>query len=205
MIFCLHPSSRLKNGETAPSRTKKHHCSSGPAILQNLTHTTHPGNVGEPCGQVRNLNARRWRAKRESDRRMVPSKPGNSGGGKAPDFWHAFEEGKDRGLAMSLETPEKIRSLQRKLILATRYRTALLERMSKRRRSRSSASTFCTTRSTAKTFSNTLTNSPRETAARRAWTGSHSHRSRRQGFKRGYPAYGRTCENNGTNHSQCDG
>jgi hypothetical protein len=22
--------------------------------------------------------------------------PGNSGGGKAPDFWHAFEEGKDR-------------------------------------------------------------------------------------------------------------
>ena len=151
---------------------------------------------------VRNLNARRWRAKRESDRRMVPSKPGNSGGGKAPDFWHAFEEGKDRGLAMSLETPEKIRSLQRKLILATRYRTALLERMSKRRRSRSSASTFCTTRSTAKTFSNTLTNSPRGTAARRAWTGSHSHRSRRQGFKSGYPAYGRTC---GTNHSQCDG
>ena len=78
---------------------------------------------------------------------------------------------------MSLETPEKIRSLQRKLILATRYRTALLERMSKRRRSRSSASTFCTTRSTAKTFSNTLTNSPRGTAARRAWTGSHSHKS----------------------------
>ena len=40
VIFCLHPSSRLKNGETALSRTKKHHCSSGPAILQNLTHIT---------------------------------------------------------------------------------------------------------------------------------------------------------------------
>ena len=52
---------------------------------------------------------------RESDRRIVLSKPGNAGGGKAPDFWYAFEEGKDRGLAMSLETPEKIRSLQRKL------------------------------------------------------------------------------------------
>jgi RNA-directed DNA polymerase len=42
---------------------------------------------------------------------------GNSGGGKAPDFWHSFEEGEDRGLAMSLETPEKIRSLQRKLYI----------------------------------------------------------------------------------------
>ena len=52
---------------------------------------------------------------RESDRRIVLTKPGNSGGGKAPDFWYAFEEGKDRGLAMSLETPEKIRNLQRKL------------------------------------------------------------------------------------------
>jgi hypothetical protein len=25
-------------------------------------------------------------------------KPGNAGGGKAPDFWHAFEEGKDQGI-----------------------------------------------------------------------------------------------------------
>jgi hypothetical protein len=23
-------------------------------------------------------------------------KPGNAGGGKAPDFWHAFEDGEDR-------------------------------------------------------------------------------------------------------------
>jgi RNA-directed DNA polymerase len=35
---------------------------------------------------------------RESDRRIVLTKPGNSGGGKAPDFWYAFEEGKDRGI-----------------------------------------------------------------------------------------------------------
>ncbi len=55
---------------------------------------------------------------RESDRCIVLMKLGNSGGGKAPDFWHAFEEGKDRGLAMSLKTPEKIRSLQRKLYLS---------------------------------------------------------------------------------------
>ena len=29
-----------RDGETALSRTKKHHCSYGPAILQNLTHAT---------------------------------------------------------------------------------------------------------------------------------------------------------------------
>jgi len=67
---------------------------------------------------------------RESDRRIVLTKPGNSGGGKAPDFWYAFEEGKDRGLAMSLETPEKIRNLQRKLYVKAKaepeYRFYLL-------------------------------------------------------------------------------
>src|SRR5580658_7100931 len=43
-------------------------------------------------------------------------KPGNSGGGKDPDFRCAFEDGEAKGrLAMSLETPDKIRSLQRKL------------------------------------------------------------------------------------------
>jgi len=67
---------------------------------------------------------------RESDRRIVLTKPGNSGGGKAPDFWYAFKEGKDRGLAMSLETPEKIRNLQRKLYVKAKaepeYRFYLL-------------------------------------------------------------------------------
>jgi hypothetical protein len=36
------------------------------------------------------------RLRRESDRDVVPSKPGNSGGGKDPDFWHAFEDGEDQ-------------------------------------------------------------------------------------------------------------
>jgi hypothetical protein len=46
---------------------------------------------------------------------MVPLKPGNAGGGKDPHFRSAFEGAKERGLAMSLQTPEKIRTLQRKL------------------------------------------------------------------------------------------
>ena len=34
----------------------------------------------------------RW----ESDGDIVLMKPGNSGGGKDPDFWSAFEDGEDR-------------------------------------------------------------------------------------------------------------
>ena len=33
---------------------------------------------------------------RESDRAIVPLRPGNAGGGKGPDFWHAFEGAEDR-------------------------------------------------------------------------------------------------------------
>ena len=32
---------------------------------------------------------------RESDRVVGPLRPGNSGGGKAPDFWCAFEDGEE--------------------------------------------------------------------------------------------------------------
>jgi RNA-directed DNA polymerase len=43
-------------------------------------------------------------------------KPGNSGEGKDPDFRCAFEDGEVMGrLAMNLQTPDKIRSLQRKI------------------------------------------------------------------------------------------
>jgi RNA-directed DNA polymerase len=53
---------------------------------------------------------------------MVALRPGNAGGGKGPDFWRAFDDGEDRRLAMSLATPEKIRTLHRKL-----YRKAKAE------------------------------------------------------------------------------
>jgi len=42
-------------------------------------------------------------------------KPGNAGGGKGPWFWVLWKEAEERGLAMSLATPEKIRTLQKKL------------------------------------------------------------------------------------------
>src|ERR1700677_436951 len=75
------------------------------------------GNQGRPVsGEVRprrRLQGRR--PERESERVVVPLKPGNSGGGKGPYFGCAFEEGKGRRLAKSLQTPEKIRTLQRKL------------------------------------------------------------------------------------------
>jgi hypothetical protein len=42
-------------------------------------------------------------------------KPGNSGGGKDPDFWSAFEDGEDRVIGDEPATLEKIRIFQRKL------------------------------------------------------------------------------------------
>ena len=49
-------------------------------------------------------------------------KPGNTGGGKDPDFWSAFEDGEVEVIGKSLQTPTRIRSLQRKL-----YRKAKAE------------------------------------------------------------------------------
>ena len=48
-------------------------------------------------GEGSGLNvAVRGRFRRESDRVIVLLKPGNSGGRKDPDFWHAFEDGEER-------------------------------------------------------------------------------------------------------------
>jgi hypothetical protein len=48
---------------------------------------------GRPVrGEGSGLNDAKWhRSVRESDRVIVPLKPGNSGGGKGPDFWCVFE------------------------------------------------------------------------------------------------------------------
>jgi hypothetical protein len=44
------------------------------------------------AGEGSGLNDAKWhRFARESDRVVVPLKPGNSGGGKDPDFWCVFE------------------------------------------------------------------------------------------------------------------
>jgi len=52
-----------------------------------------PGNWGRPAsGEGSGLDsaARHWPV-RESDRVIVPLKPGNAGGGKDADFWCVFE------------------------------------------------------------------------------------------------------------------
>ena len=36
-----------------------------------------------------------WRPSRESERVIVPLKPGNAGGGKDPHFWNASEEAEE--------------------------------------------------------------------------------------------------------------
>ena len=48
-------------------------------------------------------------ARQESEGIVVLTKPGNSGGGKGPHFWHACEGAEERRLAMSLVTPRTSR------------------------------------------------------------------------------------------------
>jgi hypothetical protein len=74
-----------------------------PTMLGNGNVLTRPGRRSRLQHRVR-----RWTGG-ESDRVVVPTKPGNSGGGKDPDFRCAFEDGEGKGrLAMSLEKPDKI-------------------------------------------------------------------------------------------------
>ena len=48
---------------------------------------------------------------------IVPGKPGNAGGGKGPRFGNASDEWGGAEIGVSLQTPERIRTLQRKLYL----------------------------------------------------------------------------------------
>ena len=55
------------------------------------------GNGGDPCwARVAASTPPRAAVRRESDRVIVPLRPGNAGGGKDPDFWCAFDEDEDR-------------------------------------------------------------------------------------------------------------
>ena len=50
-----------------------------------------------------------------SDRGVGLSRPGNSGGGKAPDFWRAFEDDEDRAIGDEPHNARSVRSRRRKL------------------------------------------------------------------------------------------
>ena len=52
---------------------------------------------------------------RESDRGVRASRPGNSGGAKAPDFRQVCEAGEDQVIGVSLQTPTTVRSRPNKL------------------------------------------------------------------------------------------
>src|SRR3954453_2551019 len=70
-----------------------------------------PGNGGDPSGRRSRLQRRSWRRTwRESDRGIVLLNPGNSGGGKAPDFWCAFDDGEEGVMGPSRDWGDKDRS-----------------------------------------------------------------------------------------------
>jgi hypothetical protein len=82
-------------------------------------------------------------------------RPGNAGGGKGPDFQRALEEGEVRTvIGKRLETPEKIRSLQKKLYVKAKAEPD-----------------FPTTRSAGKTSWSMPIECHARTRVHRVWTG----------------------------------
>ena len=79
--------------------------------------------------------AERRRLWRESDRVIRPLKPGNASGGKDPDFWCAFEDGKVTviGDEPANTNYSRIRALQRKLYRKAKATVLRLATASKRR------------------------------------------------------------------------
>ncbi len=56
-----------------------------------------------------------WRSDRESERPIVPRRPGNAGGGKGPHFRVLSEEDKGEEIGASLGTPTAARRLRKEL------------------------------------------------------------------------------------------
>jgi len=75
-----------------------------PVLIHRGSWARHVGRVfraigGDPFGwrQAPSTSRSAWRPARESERIMVPVKPGNAGGGKGPCFWCAFRSGRGQG------------------------------------------------------------------------------------------------------------
>ena len=59
-----------------------------------------------------------------TERLIVLVKQVNTCGGKGPHFWVFYEGDKRKEIGMSLKTPDKIRSLQRKLYIKAKEKGA---------------------------------------------------------------------------------
>src|SRR4051812_135728 len=78
---------------------------------QEETRATRETPVGGRCRPTRAREGPTWLAG-ESERSIVPMKPGNAGGGKGPQFKRSVESGDQGRLAMSLQPPKKLVDLQ---------------------------------------------------------------------------------------------
>src|SRR5947207_4623845 len=75
------------NWEAIDARTR--------SVRRGMWHGTLEGDTGNR-GRPVLVGVRNWRrTERESDRVVRPTKLGNAGGGKGPDFWCALEDSED--------------------------------------------------------------------------------------------------------------
>src|SRR3954471_10857204 len=76
------------------------------------------GNGGDPSDRRSRLHRRfrRWIG-RGSDRGLVLLNPGTAGGGKAPDFWDAFDEGEEGVIGDEPRNPREDQDPSEKALL----------------------------------------------------------------------------------------
>jgi len=92
---------RPKNGEgsTVSGSSRRTHRDRSIGVMGTARRERESRNRGDPPWTrvvPRHRRLGRWSG-RESDRVIVPSKPGNAGGGKDPDFWSRFRSKRGEG------------------------------------------------------------------------------------------------------------
>ena len=80
-------------GSTVQGSSRRMHLDRSTGVMGTARRDRGARKRGRPVlGEGSGLNgAVRHRSARDSDRVVVPLRPGNAGGGKAPDFWYVFE------------------------------------------------------------------------------------------------------------------
>src|SRR5499433_1103388 len=161
----------LRPGEMSEDYAQPLHRGTGGGMYTRKAHATR-----EPQCVIRDdqPDAREGQAGRTgvAERPAVPLKPGNSGGGKEPQFKTNARRGEGPGDWATYQLRRVFRNCRRR---CTR----------KRRQKPATASTPCTTRSAAKTSWPTPMPNAAPTRAHRAWTVRTSRTSRRTGCSGG--------------------
>src|SRR6202048_2890106 len=162
----------IRLGEVSKARRS----AAAPGDWRQHVHKESARNTGDPKGWSRDdqPDAREGQAGRpgESERFVVPLKPGNAGGGKGPQFKTNATRGEGPGDWATYQLRRVFRNCRRRCTLKRRQKPAIV-------------STPCTTRSAVRTSWRMPMPSAAPTRAHRVWMVRSSRTSRRMGCSGG--------------------